>query len=197
MGAAVKFGVALKDIIVPVLEMVWGWFVKVWDIMKPAEKQFVILAGLLIAVFSPVLGPVAAATAAITGLLLLLEDFFGYLEGKKSSEFLAPFWELSLFLGHQLKKSFYTIMIAAEHFWDAIRGKKHASGKDFIQDIADTMADIDKEFKEGQQKRFDAIAKHEAEARARQAAEKPYYDEYNKKWLAAKPEDRKKLEDVS
>jgi len=117
MGSAIKFAIALKDTLVPALETIWGWFVKVWDIMKPAEKQFVILAGLLIAVFSPVLGPVAAATAAITGLLLLLDDFFGYIEGKKSSEFLAPFWEIVLFINGHLKR-----LYMAQSSWENMLG---------------------------------------------------------------------------
>ena len=167
MGAVIKLAVMLKDTVVPPLEMIWGWFVKIWDIMKPAEKQFAILAGLLVAVFAPVVGPVATATAAITGLLLLLEDFFGYMEGKKSSEFLAPFWEIVLFIGSHLKKALYGGIIMAEHLWAKLTGKEHYSGKSFLQDYTDVMKSIDAEFKEGQQKRFDAIAEHEAKAKAK------------------------------
>ena len=132
------------DVAAPVLSTIWNWLIKIWDMMGPLGKQLVILSGLLIAVFSPVLGPIAAATVALTTFFLLLEDFYAYCDGRKSSELLKPFWEFVEFLKFDLQKTILRVIVIADHLWTALRGKKHESGLGWKEHLEKELAEFEK-----------------------------------------------------
>ena len=132
------------DVAAPVLSTIWNWLIKIWDMMGPLGKQLVILSGLLIAVFSPVLGPIAAATVALTTFFLLLEDFYAYCDGRKSSELLKPFWEFAEFLKFTLQKTILSVIVIADHLWTALRGKKHESGLGWKEHLEKELAEFEK-----------------------------------------------------
>ena len=140
----IRFLGDVKDVAVPVLSTIWNWLIKIWDMMAPWSKQLVILSGLLIAVFSPVLGPIAAVTVALTAFFLLLEDFYAYCDGRKSSELLEPFWEFAEFLKFTLQKTILSVIVIADHLWTALKGKKHESGLGWKEHLEKELAELEK-----------------------------------------------------
>ena len=140
----IRFLGDIKDVAVPILSTIWDWLVKIWDMMAPWQKQLVILSGLLIAMFSPLLGPIAAATVALTTFFLLLEDFYAYSDGRKSSELLEPFWEFAEFLKFTLQKTILSVIVIADHLWTALKGKKHESGLGWKEHLEKELAELEK-----------------------------------------------------
>ncbi len=163
------------DVAAPVLSTIWNWLIKIWDMMAPWSKQLVILSGLLIAVFSPVLGPIAAATVALTTFFLLLEDFYAYCDGRKSSELLEPFWEFVEFLKFDLQKTILRVIVIADHLWTALRGKKHESGLGWKEHLEKELAELEK-------LHFDEKAERD---RKREEAKKAIADEQAKEKAVA------------
>ena len=163
------------DVAAPVLSTIWNWLIKIWDMMAPWSKQLVILSGLLIAVFSPVLGPIAAATVALTTFFLLLEDFYAYCDGRKSSESLEPFWEFAEFLKFTLQKTILRVIVIADHLWTALRGKKHESGLGWKEHLEKELAEFEK-------LHFDEKAERD---RRREEAKKAIADEQAKEKAVA------------
>lgn len=64
---------------------VWDGLVKIWDGMPEWAQGIAVALGVAFAPISPMI-------KIISLLLVLLEDFFGYLDGRKSSTTLAPIW---------------------------------------------------------------------------------------------------------
>jgi len=143
--------------------------------MSPWSKQLVILSGLLIAVFSPVLGPIAAVTVALTAFFLLLEDFYAYCDGRKSSELLEPFWEFAEFLKFTLQKTILSVIVIADHLWTALKGKKHESGLGWKEHLEKELAELEK-------LHFDEKAERD---RKREEAKKAIADEQAKEKAVA------------
>lgn len=136
----------LKDFAIPVFEVLWGFLTKIWGMMPGWGKELAILGGLLLAAFLPVTGPVLAASAAISALFLLIDDFYTYLEGGDSSTLLKPLWEVVDFLNFTLAKGFLRIIVIADHFWTALKGDKHISGLSWKEDLAKTTEDFEKDY---------------------------------------------------
>lgn len=64
---------------------------QVWDAFPQGAK---IVIGALTAISAFMLaGPVGQVTALLTGAILLIDDYFAYIDGRKSSRTLAPVWE--------------------------------------------------------------------------------------------------------
>jgi len=173
----IRFLGDVKDVAVPVLSTIWNWLIKIWDMMSPWSKQLVILSGLLIAVFSPVLGPIAAVTVALTAFFLLLEDFYAYCDGRKSSELLEPFWEFAEFLKFTLQKTILSVIVIADHLWTALKGKKHESGLGWKEHLEKELAELEK-------LHFDEKAERD---RKREEAKKAIADEQAKEKAVAPP----------
>jgi len=171
----IRFLGDVKDVAVPVLSTIWNWLIKIWDMMSPWSKQLVILSGLLIAVFSPVLGPIAAVTVALTAFFLLLEDFYAYCDGRKSSELLEPFWEFAEFLKFTLQKTILSVIVIADHLWTALKGKKHESGLGWKEHLEKELAELEK-------LHFDEKAERD---RKREEAKKAIADEQAKEKAVA------------
>ena len=171
----IRFLGDVKDVAVPVLSTIWNWLIKIWDMMAPWSKQLVILSGLLIAVFSPVLGPIAAVTVALTAFFLLLEDFYAYCDGRKSSELLEPFWEFAEFLKFTLQKTILSVIVIADHLWTALKGKKHESGLGWKEHLEKELAELEK-------LHFDEKAERD---RKREEAKKAIADEQAKEKAVA------------
>ena len=136
----------IKDVAMPVLELIWGFLDKIWNMMAPWQRQLIVLGALILAVFSPIVGPIAAATAAVTAFLLALDDFYAYSEGRKSSQLLAPFWEFAEFLQFTLTRSILRVIVIADHMWSALKRQRHASGLSWKQDLDKTIKDFDAEW---------------------------------------------------
>ena len=178
----IRFLGDVKDVAVPVLSTIWNWLIKIWDMMAPWSKQLVILSGLLIAVFSPVLGPIAAVTVALTAFFLLLEDFYAYCDGRKSSELLEPFWEFAEFLKFTLQKTILSVIVIADHLWTALKGKKHESGLGWKEHLEKELAELEK-------LHFDEKAERD---RKREEAKKAIADEQAKEKAIADEQAKEK-----
>jgi len=73
---------------------------ELWDRLHPAGQAASLAAGFFALGAVPVIGPFLQACivagGVISSVLLLIDDFYGYLEGKKSSKTMAPVWKMLL-----------------------------------------------------------------------------------------------------
>lgn len=86
LARVVSVGVTLGKLFKKVFEGIYNFFEAM---PAKSQKLVTVLAAAGAAIMA---GPFGMITAAIGGALLLLEDFFYYLEGNKSSKSLAPLW---------------------------------------------------------------------------------------------------------
>lgn len=82
----VKAGLA----VVRMVTTLWDRLSKFWDSLPSGFRKAVMAISALAAVIMS--GPLGWIVAGLSTVLLLLEDFFGYLDGKESSQTLAPIW---------------------------------------------------------------------------------------------------------
>ena len=67
------------------------FFKGLWDSLDKGSKTILVIGALIEALL--VSGPIGRAVMVISGLLLLIDDFYAYLDGRKSSQTLAPLWQ--------------------------------------------------------------------------------------------------------
>jgi hypothetical protein len=104
---------------------------EIWGILPTWAKY---VAGYIVLAMSPFLG----WAALISGAILLIDDFYANLDGRKSSKTLSPLWNALLNITSMIKWN----MILIAQYWDKISGNDKRS---FSQIYADTAADKDKE----------------------------------------------------
>ena len=75
---------------------VWEVLKKLWEELHPSKVDKIALSIIGLMGLFAVTGPFGVAVAVISAALLALEDFFGYIDGKKSSSTLAPIWHTIL-----------------------------------------------------------------------------------------------------
>ncbi len=88
---------------------------QIWDIMPGWGKA--IAAALLVAT-----SPLAAWTAAITAVILLIDDFYAYIDGRKSSKTLAPIWNVLVKTMDYVIKSIVTTLALLDYLYDKLSG---------------------------------------------------------------------------
>jgi hypothetical protein len=73
-------------------------FKSLWGALPTGGKIAAGMAGFTALGSIPVIGPFlqacVVASTLITGILILLEDFYGYIDGRKSSKTLSPIWKM-------------------------------------------------------------------------------------------------------
>lgn len=74
-----------------VVKDIYGLFKQFWDSLGPGGQKLTIFAGILAAFFLG--GPWLQAKMVIGGLILLIDDFYAYIDGRKSAKALAPVWK--------------------------------------------------------------------------------------------------------
>ncbi len=163
------FGRVLEDTVVPVFKALWkvGQGIKefllwLWDKLPPLGRQLTVFGALLLAVFLPIVGPILTATAALTTLYLLFDDFYAFLEGRESSEMLKPMWEILDFLNDELKKGVMGMIILFDHFWTSWKGEKHWSGMGVEEHLISVFKEMDEEQTQKLQDRADKVAANKA-----------------------------------
>ena len=105
------------------------------DIFSGLSRVFDMLPGkvkLLLAVLAAF--SMSPIIAGLTFFLLLLEDFYGYIDGKKSSKTLAPVWKQLIEWFEQAKEWGTSVMPRLSNAWDKFEG--------LIKDVKDLLKDI-------------------------------------------------------
>ena len=88
-------------------------FKMIWDILPPLGKELVLLGGIVTAIFMA--GPFGRAFLLLSGILLLLDDFYAYLDGRKSSKTLAPIWNILLEMLDKVGKAAETAAVSVAY----------------------------------------------------------------------------------
>ena len=70
-----------------------GWKA-IWEILPPVGKELLALGGIVTALFYA--GPFGRALFVMGWIVALFDDFFAYLDGRKSTKTLAPIWNILL-----------------------------------------------------------------------------------------------------
>jgi hypothetical protein len=132
------------------LSAIGGALSLIWGKMTPAERTAVASGGILALFFGagriPIVGPVILASMVLGGLLVLLDDFFKYIDGSKSSKTLAPIWYTLLGVLDKISKFTLTAVASFERMGE-LGWKKLLTG------------DPDKAARERFQKRIEDIWK--------------------------------------
>ena len=68
---------------------IWGMLKRLWEALPPIGREITVLGGI---VAISMISPFGRIVTIISGLLLLLDDFYAYIDGRKSSQKLAPIW---------------------------------------------------------------------------------------------------------
>lgn len=102
----------------------------IWDSM-PSWLKSLIAVGAAIAI--AITAPVTTALASITALVLMIEDFYAYIDGRKSNPQLAPIWDKLIDYAYKLNRYWAGTVIFIEEFnrsvskfgWSGIFGDKN------------------------------------------------------------------------
>lgn len=101
-----------------------GWLKKLWDSMSEGQKAVTIFSGL--AALFLATGPFGKAIAAMSTLILLINDYQTYLRGGKTF-FKPEMWEHHIETLREVSWQWFLLGKRAEAAWDVIRGKKYAA----------------------------------------------------------------------
>lgn len=116
-----------------------------WDQFSGAGKAIVIFAGLVGAFL--LAGPIGQAMIVISGLILLLDDFYAYVDGRKSVTQLAPIWQTLIEWGGKLKIVLEDLSDEFMAYSDTLRDSGIAEGfKKIASAAGDTLEAITKLF---------------------------------------------------
>lgn len=94
---------------------------RLWNSLTKGQKEATVLGGIITAFFA--VGPLGKARIIISSLLLLLDDLYAYMDGRKSSARLSPMWDdLNKKSGqfreiiNQAKDLFIDLVVVAKEF---------------------------------------------------------------------------------
>lgn len=120
-----------------VMEDLAGAVGRLWDALSPKE-HLLVAAGGLVWLFT--VSPFARAVGMVLGLTAAIDDFYGYIDGKKSSQTLAPIWHNMLDLTKELKNIFKDLTAGVGDFFEALLPVKWSSIFDFLDDMTFKLA---------------------------------------------------------
>ena len=81
-----------------------------------------ILGGIILGIFVVAGSPFLLASAAVGAILLLLEDFYAWTDGKKSSQTLAPVWQGMVNLGKEINETFKEVGTTFKELFEIMGG---------------------------------------------------------------------------
>ncbi len=118
--------------VVHFIKDIFAGFKSIWDIMPEWSKKVAI--GLAVA-----FAPVSPFIKIMSALILLIDDFYAYIDGRKSSKTLAPIW------GYLTKAVDYIVrgLVASAVLVDDIFNKKNMSWKDIKADMEGAWSDVE------------------------------------------------------
>ena len=115
-----------------VLKDIGSGLEQIWTALSPTGRE-AIIAGGLIALFAAS-GPFGRALMVISTLILAVDDFYAFIDGRKSSSTLAPIWGTLIYTVEKVTKGLWLAVQA--YSW--LTGQKPPDSKGFIQDMTNT-----------------------------------------------------------
>ena len=115
-----RMAIQLGDDVWRVFKSFWGMLERVWSSLSMGGESVVALGGIVAAVFAG--GPFTIALGVLSSLLLLMDDFFAYIDGRKSSKTLAPIWSMCRELFKDIGTATESIVTGIAHMIDALFG---------------------------------------------------------------------------
>jgi hypothetical protein len=107
-----------------------------WNTMSKGQKTFAAFAAMIAVVFLG--GPFMRAIAVLTLATLLLNDFYGYMDGRKSSPTLAPVWQMFLDIVNSIVRAIVYCMALIDGLIEKMtfQPKKSMSGRTWYETLA-------------------------------------------------------------
>ena len=107
---------------------------KLWDSFpEGAKKAIAAIAAINLALAA---GPLGRSIMLLSGLLLLIDDYYGYMEGKEAA--LGPYWDkLNDFL-ERAQEGYDALLKAAEPFWEKVTYYAKIAGE-YIGEVVDRI----------------------------------------------------------
>jgi hypothetical protein len=107
------------------VEITKGKLEELWGSLTKGQKHFAELGTVILTFFT--VGPLGKARMAVTSLLLLLDDLYAYMDGRKSSDKLSPIWDELIkkqgdfkLIINQIKGLFEELVVVAKEFVKAL-----------------------------------------------------------------------------
>ena len=97
---------------------------EMWDMLPGWAKGIAVLLAVAFA-------PISPAIKIIAGLLLLLDDFYGYIDGRKSSKMLAPIWDILIMAVDTITRGIVTAMVLIDELYSKMTGGGKSWGEIF------------------------------------------------------------------
>jgi tetrahydromethanopterin S-methyltransferase subunit G len=126
-------------------------------------KGIIILAGIITAYI--VMGPIGKAIIAFSALLIVLDEFYAYIDGRKDTGVLNPIFNVMIAAVDTLVRLFVTGAVAADRFYNTINRTKSAGqlrGLSVVDEIKEVWNAIPGVLGEG-----GFLEKHKAEQKAK------------------------------
>lgn len=98
---------------------------RAYDSLPEIGKGLTILGGVIASVF--LAGPVGRAILILSGLVLLIDDFYSYIDGRKSNPQLAPIWDKLLQVSYSIERHIVGAAYAAAELTENV-GKHGFNG---------------------------------------------------------------------
>lgn len=123
---------------------VWKEVQKFWDSIPPWCKKLIYGMGIIGAIFIGLQNPIIFVGAVIGGILLLIEDFQGHLEGKKSQ--FGAFWDSLIEWIKKTKQTIYEWKDKALKWIQEVIGKAKGWIDEIKQKVEDKLPEIQEKF---------------------------------------------------
>lgn len=109
---------------------------KLWDSFpEGAKKAIAAITAINVALAA---GPLGRSIMLLSGLLLLIDDYYGYMEGKEAA--LGPYWDkLNAFL-ERAQEGYDALLKAAEPFWETVTKYAKIAGE-YIGEVVKKVAE--------------------------------------------------------
>jgi hypothetical protein len=114
-------------IIINIGRSAWRTIMNIWDGLKGMWDMLPGWAKGVAALLAVAFAPISPALKVIGGLLLLMEDFYGYIDGRKSSKTLAPIWDTLVMAADTAVRSIVALMVLLDELYEKMSGNSDKS----------------------------------------------------------------------
>jgi predicted DNA binding CopG/RHH family protein len=111
-------------------------FKEIWDMMPDWGKKVAIA-------FAVAFAPISPAIKIVSALLLLIDDFYAYIDGRKSSKTLAPIWGLMTKAIDFITRGIVSAMVLIDNLYGKIEGTNKKTISEIVDDVAGAWSGIE------------------------------------------------------
>lgn len=128
--------VGIGESVFRVFRNVFDGLKQLWDMLPDWGKKIAVVVGVALAPVSPMIKIVSAA-------ILLIDDFFAYIDGRKSAKTLAPIWSALTKVLDFITRGIVATMVLLDGLYAKLSGQSKATLGDIIADATNAWSTIE------------------------------------------------------